>query len=82
MATYTEGQMLDGKKAKPFLYLPLGDDVVMFAVSGVPVDGTSGSGAGIAGPGSVCVRYDASPKMYINGGTKASPTWKLVTSAA
>jgi hypothetical protein len=51
--------------------------------TGTPVDGTSGTGAGFAGPGS---RYTdiATPKMYINGGagTKLSPVWKLVTSAA
>lgn len=56
-------------------------DVVDITGAGAPVDGTSGSGAGVAGPGS---RYtDTTNKnLYINANTKASPTWKLVTRAA
>lgn len=49
---------------------------------GTPVDGTTGTGAGFAGPGS---RYTdvTGAKMYLNSGagTKASPVWKIVTSA-
>ena len=50
--------------------------------SGTPVDGTSGTGAGFAGPGSLYTDI-ATPKIFINGGagTKASPVWKIVTSA-
>ncbi len=52
-----------------------------FSSDGALTDGASGDGAGWAGPGSICIRVDTA-KIYLNGGTKASPTWKLVTSAA
>lgn len=50
--------------------------------TGTPVDGTSGTGAGFAGPGSLYIDT-ATPKIFINGGagTKASPVWKIITSA-
>lgn len=55
------------------------NDVCMLQTAGVPVDGVTG--AGFAGPGSMCV--DTTNKdVYINANTKASPTWKLVTRAA
>lgn len=58
---------------------------VWFFVGAIaPVDGTSGDGAGWAGPGSIYISLaSGAPKMYINGGagTKLSPVWKLVTSA-
>lgn len=53
--------------------------------AGAPVDYTDGTppatGEGVAGIGS---RYTdtTAGKLYINGGTKAQPVWKLVTSAA
>jgi hypothetical protein len=62
--------------------LELGD--VNFQIlngAGVPVDGTSGTGAGTAGKGSIYADQ-TNGKLYVNGGTLASPTWKLVTSAA
>lgn len=55
--------------------------VWLFTSAGALTDGTSGDGAGWAGPGSICIRLDTM-KIYINGGTKASPAYKLVTSAA
>jgi len=53
------------------------------AISGIanPVDGTSGDGAGFADIGSLYVQKTTG-KHYVNGGTMASPVWKLVTSAA
>jgi len=52
--------------------------------SGAPVDYTDGdpaaTGEGVAGPGSIYLRT-SNGKMYLNGGTKAEPLWKLVTSA-
>lgn len=52
-------------------------DVVFLVNDGSPVDGTSGSGAGDAGPGSLF--FDTSgKKLYINTNTKASPTWTVV----
>jgi hypothetical protein len=55
-------------------------DVVELVGSGAPTDGVAGTGVDVAGPGS---RYTdiAGPNLYINGNTKASPTWKLVTRA-
>lgn len=48
---------------------------------GAPVDGVSGTGAGFAGKGSQYTDY-TNANLYLNAGTKASPTWKLVTRAA
>ena len=55
------------------------NDVVLMTGAGVPTNATTG--ATFAGPGSLYVDI-TNAKLYINGGTKASPTWKLVTSAA
>lgn len=54
--------------------------VITIADAGVPVDGTAGTGVGYAGPGSIYIDI-TNKKMYINGGTKLSPLWKIVTSA-
>ncbi len=53
----------------------LGLDVVILpAVAGAPSNGTSGTGVGVAGKGSLVV--DATNGiLYVNVGTKASPTW-------
>lgn len=58
-------------------------DIVMLTGAGVPVDGVAGTGAGVAGPGSLYFRTGAG-SLYVNGGagTQASPVWKLVTQAA
>ena len=69
-----------GAAASPAGYM-FGDGVWQFTNAGVPTDGTSGTGAAWAGPGSLCVDT-TNMKLYINGNTKASPTWKLVTSAS
>jgi len=58
-----------------FEYVELGNDVVIFSVSGAPVNGTTG--AGIAGPGSIC--GSDSGQSYTNTNTKASPTWTANT---
>ena len=62
-------------------YPQLGSDILFATTAGAPTDGTSGTGAGTHGKGSLCVDR-TNGKLYINGNTKASPTWKLVTSAA
>lgn len=49
--------------------------------AGAPVNGTSGSGAGVAGPGSMLVRLDTGA-WYFNSNTKASPTWTAFGSTA
>jgi hypothetical protein len=55
-------------------------NVVVLVNDAAPVDGTSGTGAGTAGPGSMYVDT-AGADLYINAGTLASPAWKLVTRA-
>lgn len=48
-----------------------------FSGAGAPTDGAAGDGAGWAGPGSEYT--DATNAfLYINTGTKASPTWTKV----
>lgn len=45
--------------------------------AGVPVNGTSGTGAKLMGPGSLI--YDTTnAQFYVNRGTKASPIWHLM----
>lgn len=60
------------------------NSLYLMAGAGTPVDGVvgTGTGAGFAGPGSLYIDI-TTPKIYINGGagTKASPVWKIVTSA-
>ena len=51
-----------------------GNGVWLFHKAGVPVDGTSGTGAGWAGKGSLCVDR-TNGTLYQNTGTKTSPTW-------
>jgi len=51
-----------------------GDGVWLFTNSTAPTNGTSGTGADWAGPGSMCVAVDTG-EIYTNQGTKASPTW-------
>lgn len=67
-----------GIKAQKELQL---GSVIIFTNAGVPTDGTSGTKVSKAGPGSICVDT-TNKKLYINGNTQASPTWKLVTSAS
>lgn len=55
-----------------------GKDVVIIPNAGVP---GANVGKGYAGKGSLCVDY-TNGKLYINGGDKTTPAWKLVTSAA
>lgn len=73
--------------AAALLYLPVTGtigDVKEYVGSGAPVDYTDGTppatGEGVAGIGSRYTDITAG-KLYINGGTKAQPVWKLVTSA-
>jgi hypothetical protein len=47
--------------------------------AGAPVDGTDG--ANISPKGGLLIDY-TNADLYINGGTQASPVWKLVTRAA
>lgn len=56
-------------------------DVWQVADAGAPTSGTSGTGVGFAGPGSVYTNTTTGQK-YINTNTKASPTWSLLASSA
>lgn len=60
-------------------------EVCIIDGAGVPVDYTDGdpvaTGEGYAEIGSLYIDR-TNGKLYINGGTKAQPVWKLVTSAA
>jgi len=52
-------------------------DVQAITNAGAPTDGTSGTGAGVARPGSLLV--DTTNKdLYINTNTAASPTWSVL----
>jgi hypothetical protein len=53
------------------------NDVWLFAGAGAPTAGTSGDGAGWANIGSLYTDY-TNGKLYINTGTKLSPTWTVV----
>jgi hypothetical protein len=63
------------------VFIDQANNVGIQSGAGVPVDGTSGTGAGTLGPGSIYTDITNS-KLYVQGGTLASPAWKLVTSAA
>lgn len=52
----------------------IGNSVYIFQGAGVPTDGTSGDGAGWAGPGSLYLDR-TNGELYTNQGTEASPTW-------
>lgn len=60
--------------------LELGKDVLRIIGAATPTDGTSGTGHGTAGPGSLYF-CTGTPGVYINTNTKASPAWKVVTHA-
>lgn len=54
----------------------IGHKVSVLSGAGAPVNGTSGTGAGRAVPGSFYIDTTASNShLWINRGTKASPTW-------
>jgi hypothetical protein len=58
------------------------NNVFAFLVNaGAPSNGTSGTGANLAGPG--CLLIDSTNKnLYINTNTLASPTWSLVNGSS
>lgn len=56
--------------------LRFNDDVRLLPGSGIPTNGTSGTWAGIAGPGSLYFDI-VNSVIYLNTGTKASPTWAV-----
>lgn len=62
---------IDGPK-----WVELSPDLIWLSSSGAPTT----NGAKVAGKGSLCSDY-TNGKLYINGGTKDTPDWKLITSA-
>lgn len=56
------------------------NDARFFSGAGVPTDGAGGTGAGWAMRGSLYSDV-LGGKLYINGGTRVNPVWKLITSA-
>lgn len=58
-----------------FPAIQLKNRVRIMTGSAAPSDGTSGTGAGKAGPGSLYLRTNGT--MYQNAGTTASPTWVI-----
>lgn len=65
--------------------LVVSGDTRLYTGAGAPVDYTDGTppatGEAEAGIGSLYLDT-TNGKIYVNGGTKAQPVWKLVTSAA
>lgn len=59
----------------------LGGNVQLFRGSGAPTNGTSGTGAGEAGPGSLYWRT-SNGALYTNTNTQASPTWAAIGTVA
>lgn len=59
----------------------LGPSTLLLTVASKPVDGTSGTGKGQAPPGTLCLQLSGtnSPRLFVNRGTKASPTWEPTT---
>lgn len=53
------------------------NDIYVYTKAGAPTNGTSGTGAGVGGPGTLCVDY-TNKLLYMNEGTKASPSWGKV----
>ena len=62
----------------------LNGDTRLYITAGAPVDYTDGTppatGEAEAGKGSLAIDT-TNGKLYVNGGTKAQPVWKIVTSA-
>lgn len=57
----------------------IGNGAYLFTGTAAPTDGTSGTGAGWAAPGSVYIRCSTTnSKIFVNTNTTASPTWTVV----
>ena len=54
-------------------------DIVVLAGTAAPTNGASGTGAGVAGPGSLYIQQSGSTStLQINTNTLASPTWSAI----
>ena len=56
--------------------LVIENNVLFLSGAGAPVDGVSGTGAGVAGPGSLYIRT-SNGDHHRNTNTQVSPTWTL-----
>lgn len=64
--------------SKGYLLNPAAD-IWLLTINQAPTSGTSGDGAGWAGPGSLLIEYDSGNVfLFINTNTLASPTWTKV----
>lgn len=71
------------KGGRPFIKpgIRIGNGVAFISGAGAPTNGTSGTGVGYAGPGSIY--SDATNKaLYLNTNTAASPTWSPLSVGA
>ena len=58
----------------------LNNDIAILPNAGAPTDGAAGTYFGYAGRGSLLLDY-TNGQLYINTGTKASPTWTKMADA-
>lgn len=65
-----------GKNIQAYAYDRARNGIFDLVSNGAPTNGTSGTGAGVAGPGSTLFDY-LNKIYYWNSGTLASPTWSL-----
>lgn len=79
MVIAANGHVVDANKGAASIEggIHLGGNVWIFSFAAAMVDGTSGTGAGVAGPGSICGN-SSDGKVYVNTNTQASPTWTVV----
>lgn len=61
--------------------LLMNNDIYQISGNGAPTNGTSGTYATRAGKGSIYIDY-TNGVVYLNTGTKASPTWTVFTPTA
>jgi len=75
---HPQGSVITIIAKNPNIDVQMSDGVVILEGPGIPVDTVTG--ASVAEIGSLYLDR-TNGKAYINGGTKASPLWKLITSA-
>jgi hypothetical protein len=70
------------KGGRPFIKpgIRIGNAVAFISGAGAPTNGTSGTGVGYAGPGSVYSDV-TNKQLYTNTNTAASPTWSALSQA-
>lgn len=79
MPVISGGKVIEGARHRGAAGENTEGSLGLFANAGAPVDGTTK--AGVAEKGALLIDT-TNANLYVNAGTKASPTWKLVTRAA